>query len=265
MPPDDQPTSGEDWREAKRARIEALFDESTLHKSVTHLSPDGRYELEIRVWNNNKGWSYSEGLARTPESTAPIATVRRNYPGFPFAWIQDHPNGHDYLVCGEDYQGQTVIELDTGARTDHLPDDAKKGWGFCWAQHHVAPTTETLVVEGCYWGGPYELVAFDFSDPLSLPLPELYRWPDDEVITCDGFDDQGVLSWVFEREERIADGIPISELSDAEIDAMLGPDERLPDGLFEDRFYACRWKAGDPFEATRIERTDKPRPKGSRS
>jgi hypothetical protein len=101
------------------------------------------------------------------------------------------------LVAGADYQGQTVIELDTGKRRDYLPDAAKKGHGFCWAQHRFDVASKILVVCGCIWACPYEFRFYDFSDPMS-GWPEIeyaddciyddeHRWPEigaDGTIRC---------------------------------------------------------------------------------
>ena len=118
-------------------------------------------------------WSYTRGRVSHAETGAALADVKRNYSGFPFLWVEDHPSGHDYLLCGEDYQGQTFIELDTARRRDFLPDEAAKGFGFCWADYELMPDGVTLKVEGCYWACPYEYKFFDVSDPIEKGWPEL--------------------------------------------------------------------------------------------
>jgi len=138
-----------------------------------HLSPSGEYKLVVNSHATKPGcWDYTRGLVYRKGSDKPIAKVKRNYSSFPFCWI-DHPNGHSYLVCGEDYQGQTVIELDTGKRRDHLPPEAEKGHGFCWADYRFDAATLMLVVEGCIWACPYEFRFYDFSDPMN-------GWPEIE-------------------------------------------------------------------------------------
>jgi len=76
--------------------------------------PASRYRLDVVSWSPTSGWGYAEGIVQAGAASDPVATVRRNYCAFPFIWCEDHPSGHDYLVCGEDYQGQAIIELDTG-------------------------------------------------------------------------------------------------------------------------------------------------------
>jgi hypothetical protein len=103
MPPADG-----DWRIEKRAAIDAVFDIARQDESSRHSSPSGRYELEIVSWEPPSGWRYSEGIVRLSGGES-IAVIRRNYGQFPFAWCEDHPRGHDFLIAGEDYQGLSAF------------------------------------------------------------------------------------------------------------------------------------------------------------
>lgn len=162
--------------EESRAKLAKYFKpENANDKSYEHLSPDGKYKLIIRGFSTKKGcWDFSQGLVYRVGEDQPLFEVQRNYSQFPFSWI-DHPNGHLYLVCGEDYQGQTVLELDTGKRKDSLPEEAEHGWGFCWVGHRLDHATKILTVLGCCWACPYEFRLYDFSDPMN-------GWP---VLECD--------------------------------------------------------------------------------
>ena len=138
-----------------------------------NASPSGKYKLVVSSFSTREGsWNYTRGKVFKIGSDEPIAVIDRNYSAFPFSWIEDHPNGHAYLVAGEDYQGQTVVELDTGKRRDHLSEDAEKGIAFCWSEHRFDPKSMILVVCGCYWACPYEFRFFDFRSPMDL-WPEL--------------------------------------------------------------------------------------------
>jgi hypothetical protein len=143
-----------------------------------HLSPSGKYRLVVSKYASEKGcWDVTLGQVYEVDSEKPIFEVRRNYHSFPLSWVEAHPNGHDYLVCGSKYMGQTILELDTSTRKDSDRN------GFCWAGHSFNVEHQMLVVEGCYWGGPYESRFFDFSDPMS-------GWPEIELETCVDFDDR---------------------------------------------------------------------------
>jgi hypothetical protein len=167
----------------KRAEIAKIFNSNNASdKFQEHLSPDGKFKLVIRGFSTKKGcWDFTQGLVYRIGEDKPLFEVQRNYSQFPFSWI-DHPNGHQYLVCGADYQGSTVLELDTGKRLDFLPEEAEHGWGFCWVEHRLDPATKILTVLGCCWACPDEFRFYDFSDPMN-------GWP---VLECDecAFDDE---------------------------------------------------------------------------
>lgn len=173
-------------------------EKTSCGKMIT--SPLGKYTLFIsyfgtgaNTWNVSRGQVYESGIDRPPvysktlvRKPALIETVHRNYGSFPFLFVENHPNGHDYLICGENYMGQTVIELDTGKRIDHNKN------GFCWSSYSFNTSQKLLVVDGCYWAAPYEYKLFDFSDPMN-GWPELI--PDQSIsfgstkepsITSDG-------------------------------------------------------------------------------
>jgi hypothetical protein len=144
-----------------------------------HLSPSGRYKLVTSSYETSPGtWSYTGGKVYRVGSDIPIADVQRNYSAFPFLFVEDHAKG-DFLVAGENYQGQSVIDLTTGERRDHLSEGTDKGHGFCWGSYTYEPKNQILVVDGCIWACPYEHRFFDFSDPMD-------GWP--EVKTEEGVD-----------------------------------------------------------------------------
>lgn len=145
------------------------------------LSPSGQYKLVVSCFSTGPGtWNYSQGVVYRKDDDKPIATVQRNYGAFPKLFVEGHPKG-DFLVCGEDYQGQTVIELRTGTRRDLMSDGSDQGFGFCWADYEYNAPNQILVVCGCHWACPYEHRFYDFSDPMS-------GWPQiepDERVDAD--------------------------------------------------------------------------------
>ena len=164
-----------------------------------HTSPSGRYKLVVDSYSTKKGsWSYTRGRLFTQDSDEPVGDVMRNYSAFPFAWAENHDDGHDYIICGKDYQGQTVIQLDTGERRDNLSEGAEKGHGFCWATHQLLEDGKTLMVEGCHWACPYEYRFYDFSNPMSgwpeLDFPEEVGGLDNGRNTRTTFED-GLVVW----------------------------------------------------------------------
>src|SRR5690606_34715896 len=130
-------------------------ENTDLENQKTELSPSGNYKLIIISYGTQKGcWDYTKGDVYDSQNNL-IFEVKRNYSSFPFLWIENHSNGNTYLVCGEDYQGQTVLELNTGKRLDFLPEAAKKGHGFCWADYRYHKESNILTVCGCFWACSY--------------------------------------------------------------------------------------------------------------
>jgi len=148
------------------------------------LSPSGLYRLLIRTYPTRPGvMDVSRGTVYRVSDGVEIADVRRNYSYFLHAWIENHHNGHAYLLCGADYQGQTVIELDTAKRRDHLPPEAEDGIAYCWMEPRFYPDASIVVAAGCIWACPYEFRLYDFTNPMA-GWPELSVEPN-EGIDCD--------------------------------------------------------------------------------
>lgn len=145
------------------------FIEENRGEAEEYFSDSKKYKLIIYSFKTKPGcWNYCQCQVFNSEGKL-ISTVNRNYSSFDFCFAENHPDGHDYLLCGEDYQGQTVIQLDTGKRTDWLPEEAAKGLGWCTVSYLPSPNMNSIMVEGCYWACPYEIIVKDFSNPLELP------------------------------------------------------------------------------------------------
>jgi hypothetical protein len=159
-----------------RAEIEARFAEMhALDEHIeVHRSPSGRYSLQVTEYTAGpESWNYTRGVVLCSATATVVADVKRNYGIFWFAWVQRQ--GKEYLLCGEDYQGYNVIDLDAEVNVLTFPPEAYKGLGFCWAAAYPSPSGDTVAVEGCYWACPYDLVFYDFTNPMRSPLPELFR------------------------------------------------------------------------------------------
>lgn len=214
------------FRKWKHARFLKRVYKKVAASTERFYSKDERYLLITTQHKTKAGcWEYSRGQVFSIHTDKPmIAEVCRNYSSFLFCWVLDHPNGHDYLICGEDYQGQTIIELDSGRRRDVFSPGAEEGHGFCWTRVIPAPSKTKLAVEGCFWAGPYEVKIFDFIDPM-------------KSHSFIGFIDtynSDVLSWE-ENEEAIrvshtvdirkSDGTPEVELTSEELEKADAEDD----------------------------------------
>ena len=193
-----------EWRESRAW----VFTDTIRDHEEQVVSPCKKYVLDIYKYPTHEGKSnYKEGVVTRLSDNKEIVSIKRNYSSFPFKFI------NDYLICGEDYQGYTIVDLDKEEQSIYFPDAGFKGHGFCWASIYGV-TNNKLVVEGCYWGAPYEVVLYDFTNPLVLPLPELERLDVDieGEVKLNG----NILTVEQELEYRLSDGVLCSELSEDE-------------------------------------------------
>jgi len=143
------------------------YEDVTRRKET--LTPSGR-TLQIRHYKTGEGsWNYTQGLVYGHDKKL-IGSIKRNYSTFNYAIIT--VKGQELLISGKDYTSQTVLNLETGEIYEGTPP---KSSGWCWASYNS--TGEYLIVDGCYWGGPYEHKVFDFSKVL-----ETKEWPEITIV-----------------------------------------------------------------------------------
>lgn len=152
------------YQAALKKREIFFVDENRSGEPKNICSPSGDFILTLQGY----------GIVEDKRSGGRIADIKRNYSHFPYLWIQ-HPNGKEYLVCGEDYQGYTIINATDAKVHNFVPEGWLNGVGFCWISYEFDPETQKLKVYGCYWACPEEIVVYDFSDPDTVPLKELNR------------------------------------------------------------------------------------------
>ncbi len=193
------------YAERRRETLEEFAQMVRLENTrESFTSPSGRYLLETQeASKGGNTWSYVRGVITRVADSVEIAEVIRNYGVFWHCWVQ-HLDGSEYLLCGEDYQGYNVIDLDNAANNCFFPSEAFDGVGFCWTKVHPSPDGFVLAVEGCYWACPYELVFYDFRDPSKLPLPELARLEEYDDVT--GWRDNNTLE--YSQGESSAECVP---------------------------------------------------------
>lgn len=138
-----------------------------------YYSPSKNFILRVFSYKTKVGaWNYTMGAVSDFQNGELLFEIHRNYSSFWHLFVQ-HPNGNEYLLCGEDYQGYTCINLTEKKRYDYLPKEAKEGFGWCWISAEFLEKELQVKAEGCIWAGPYEFIYFDFSNPDVLPYKEL--------------------------------------------------------------------------------------------
>jgi hypothetical protein len=213
MASDDRNAIGDAWYQENRREVESFFVDRNHDpaEDEEHISPSGRYRLRVQTYcTKPESWRFSRGLLCAGDKL--IADVKRNYDCFFFGWAENW-NGHDYLLCGEDYQGQTVIEADTGRRIDYISEYARPGSAFCCAAYYASPDRKMIVIDGCYWACPYELVFCRVDDPMTLPWLQFERM--DFTGTAEGWTKDGFI-YELSDDIRITDGKAFEDLTDVE-------------------------------------------------
>lgn len=159
----------------------------------TRHSPDGRFRLDITPISNGEGrWSYLDiSVFRESDNTL-IGKTSRNYSSdYILQFLKQ--DGKDYLIISENYHGgYGVMDLSTGEKAIFDPtltrkDKHEQFW--CWAglYGHDADTKQ-LRISGCYWAAPYDIITYDFSNPMQVPYPILNI--EDEPYEDDFDDDE---------------------------------------------------------------------------
>lgn len=162
------------YLENRKEVVLSLQNKQKDDKVDIYYSPDKEYKLTIEYFISREieGWDYTRGILTQCRTGNEIVLVR-NIGTFLFEWVlKDKEN---YLICGQDYQGYTIVDLKDMKVIDFVPEEFYEGMGFCWAEIQYTNEIDILVVGGCYWADEYEIVFYDFSNPLQLPYKELKR------------------------------------------------------------------------------------------
>lgn len=197
-------------------QVEKFFTPENLEpdSGKIDVSPSGKFRIEVsRYFTLPNSWEYSRGIVTRVDGGEVISDIKRNYGHFWHTWVQ-HPNGNEYLLCGEDYQGYSILNLNTGKYQVYFPEEGYKGTGFCWTAVYPSPDGLVLAVDGCYWACSYDLVIFDFQNPETMPYPELARF--EELDKCDGWIDNDTFVFKHDRAIRKSDGATYESLSEQE-------------------------------------------------
>lgn len=168
------PNVAEKYEKNRRSTEEFFRDTSLVpdQKNGTITLPEGNYRLLRPSYATKPGcWSFTRGIIVRNSDDRVVADVKRNYSSFWHAWFKR--SGREYLLCGEDYQGYSCVDLEASETAVYFPRAGFKGHGFCWADVTPSPSGNRIVVHGCYWAAPYEIRAYDVSDPMRLPYPEV--------------------------------------------------------------------------------------------
>jgi hypothetical protein len=171
----------------ERAEMMFYFQDKFYKSDETEVfnSPSGKFKLEVHYYNHEeelRRYNYTKGIIKNNAESV-IDIIYRNFSHFPYSWVE--VDGNEYLLCGLDYQGYSIVDLSKKETKHYVSVEAYAGHGFCWAEIFYFQQKKLIVVDGCYWAAPYELVFYDFSKPMDLPYIELFRVEVDQITNWD--------------------------------------------------------------------------------
>ena len=221
----------DDRKTKHEKKFESYFVESNRIEEEREIiiSPSGKYKLIIdgyRVNPKYKDPSVTRGVVRKLKEETIIADIKRNINYFFYHWII-HPNENEYLLCGENYQGYTMVNLSKRLTQSFLPEEAKEGMGFIWSTVYPSPDKLVLAVGGCVWGMNHEVRFYDFSNPDVFPLKELGKFDEQKDTRVIGWEDNNTFVIGIEHWRRKSDNKRFEELSLSEQDELDNDPDRL--------------------------------------
>lgn len=156
------------------------------------ISPSGKYKLTIKSYRTKEGcWNFTSGAITRVSDNGHIATINRNYHGFNHSFF--NRGGVEWFWTGKTYLSQCFVNLETGETYDNSQSETITSSSFCWAEVIANPSGTILAVVGCVWGGSYEILFYDFSDPSKgWPIIPLHYQADYELNADQDYE----LKWV---------------------------------------------------------------------
>lgn len=120
----------------ERTEMMHYFQDEFFSPDTTEIihSPSGSFKLEIHHYNHEEGivrYNYTKGIV-TDSDHKSIDVIYRNFGSFLHTWVE--VSGIEYLLCGLDYQGYSIINLSNNETKHYVPEEAYDGHGFCWAE-----------------------------------------------------------------------------------------------------------------------------------
>ena len=172
-----------------RAEIEKFFNADLIIPSehISDKSANGNYLLNVDVYAVNdphRNWYISVATITDLRTNEVVAQIKRNDDSFFFAWIER--DEIEYLICSEDLEGQTVIDL----THHHIASYSSEDDLFIWMEFYPSPSMDKIAIVGCCWACPYVVAVYNFHNPTQLPLKRIIeillsgndfeKWIDDD-------------------------------------------------------------------------------------
>lgn len=156
-----------------RAEILKYFSSKSIINDSKKIffSPNNNYRLEIIQYKQNKtevNWIVTRVEIYDNISNKSLFYFYCDSDRFFYSWVIK--NNIEYLICAENLcGGQTVVDLINRKLSSYSSGED----GFVSVEYHLSPNKDILGVIGCFWGCPYVIKLYKFTNPLDLPLTEI--------------------------------------------------------------------------------------------
>jgi len=147
--------------------LDKFYDKSNIFKEENYVLESGHTMLvEYYKVQNHPNITKATIYNRMDKN---LIELKRNYSNFPFTCIR-HSNAFYYLICGEEYQGFTVLNLETFKKNNHTSLSCYKRKGFCPYEWTYEKINNMLYVVGCDYFGEEKNLSYDFEFPDAIKL-----------------------------------------------------------------------------------------------
>jgi hypothetical protein len=163
------------WYVSAKKRLSHIFVKKNF-KGVTEesVSPCGSYFFIVTKYSTDPRWCYYHGfICREPGWGPSFAEIQSTASKFWHCWVVNE--GKLYLICNEDTQGYTVVDVENRKIHPYLDPKANGGWRFSWKEVKPSPDGKILAVQGDYAETSREISIFDFSNPTNPPFAKIKR------------------------------------------------------------------------------------------
>ena len=136
-----------------------------------------------------------------------------------FRSVEDK-NGKDYLMCAEDYQGFTLINISDGKKYDFIPEKSKRELALRITDFYITPNRKCIAIEGFGKAKPNDIVEsdeihfYEINDLTKLPYREIDKritFAYDKVIGWES-DDKLIISQI--EDYLVPSGVCLDDIKD---------------------------------------------------
>ena len=184
------------WYEDRRNRVikAVSLGRPLKGKKEIRKSPSEKYKLELTPYavNGMRCPFYSVVEIVRISDGERMGKIIRNEADFPFLFIEEQ-DGKDYLVCAEDYQGFTLVNITDGKKYDFIPEKSKRELALQITDFYISPNKKCIAIEGFCKSKPSDFI--DSDEIHFYKIKDLTKLPYQEVDIRITFAYDKVIGW----------------------------------------------------------------------